>query len=134
MAPELPFHWAFILLGSNDSKLLVSNQPQPQTPIEPIEYFAYLGALVSKLESDGFSRITLLGAPPQPQQPPEVRQRLVDYRAWQIALARRSWPNAHVELGPDFSGMQAQMLPDGIHPNQEGHQRMADEILAFIGF
>ena len=119
-APELPAQMTHILLGTNDALGFFEF-----APVSPFEYYLRLRVLLERAPG-----LVLISTPPvQPKRRSGVvDDRLRGYReAIDILVAER----AYVEHGVDTYGLldpATDFANGGIHPNDRGHTRIADEL------
>lgn len=144
-------HVVFVHLGVNDARFraacLFGYQPCDNQPIEVDEYVANLTELIAWIDESRGGWSTVTGYPVVVL----VKPALIDCDAIQCNLS--AWfanarlleygdaiqamcdTNGQVLCGPD---LKAVMLPehynagDGVHPNQEGYQAIADAYLDYL--
>jgi len=123
--PLMPADVAIIMLGANDA----TGYYEPD-PVEPPEYRENLEQLVRVALSDA-KRVVLLTPTLDPRATGEVRRRLVGYRS---AVLETCQTSDCVSCGPDLqrtvSG-PAEGL-SGLHPDESGHRRIAQQLDAFL--
>jgi len=118
-APELPAQITHVMLGTNDALGYIENLGW----VSPSEYESRLRLFVDRAPG-----LVLISSPPKnPKHPSDVvDDRLRGYReAIDVVVAEY----AYVEHGVDsYSLLDPEGDFAGIHPNDRGHTRIADEL------
>jgi lysophospholipase L1-like esterase len=121
--PELPAHITHVMLGTNDAVGFLEPVVAGARWVSPEEYEFRLRTLVER--SPG---LVLLSSPPRVPLSPTGRrdERLQAYRGIVLYIVEDYW---YVELGGDFYWiLDPSSDLDGVHPNDAGHAKMADEL------
>lgn len=123
--PELPVHITHILLGTNDALGFFEFFPDTLMGrfVPPDEYAERIRVLVARATG----LVILSTPPPNPlHSSDEVDERL---RAYIDVLHEVATESDRVAFGADFySLLDPDSDMDGIHPNDRGYARMADEL------
>jgi lysophospholipase L1-like esterase len=123
----LPAQRAYVLLGTNDARTHAYGYYD--RPVSPLEYALNLSALIDRLRSAGVVQIVLLAPHDPVDADAEQLARLADYRRIITAFCAPEF--SRVTCGPDLSEVLGpEDLVDGVHPNQQGHRKIAEAILA----
>jgi len=123
--PHLPADLAIIMLGANDAMGY-----EDPAAIEPDDFRENLEKLIGRtlLET---GRVVLLTPTMDPEADSETRRRLESYRAEILELCDTL---DRVTCGPDVQKIVAgpQTGLPSLHPNEEGHRRIAHAIDVFL--
>ncbi|MCB0351216.1 MAG: SGNH/GDSL hydrolase family protein [Bdellovibrionales bacterium] len=124
--PHLPAKIAIVMLGTNDAVGFMK-----PNPTDVLTYSLNIFKIIGQLTKAGVESIILLPPPKRFYDGEEVDKRIKRYinslRSYSLSIRSvQLGPNFYEILTPeDFEGLD-------VHPNQKGHQKIADEVIQYV--
>lgn len=129
-------NWVTLNFGLNDAYQDKGEGTSSRIPVE--KYVENLNYFISQIKKDGGKIIVLTPNPVGSKLPKFRYERLTQYRKAAKGIAKAnhvyfidSWKLFYRHTRKDPKSIDS-LLPDGTHPNDQGHKLIADEIARII--